>query len=45
MNEIDSYDPNTFSINMTRSVYIKLEGKFDIKNCQYFVNRTELELQ
>ena len=26
MNEIDSYDPNTFSINMTRSVYIKLEG-------------------
>ncbi|KNC25710.1 putative RNA-binding protein orb2 [Lucilia cuprina] len=26
MNEIDSYDPNTFSINMARSVYIKLEG-------------------
>ncbi|KAM7357950.1 uncharacterized protein ACRADG_003102 isoform 2-T11 [Cochliomyia hominivorax] len=26
MNEIDSYDPNTFSINMTRSVYVKLDG-------------------
>lgn len=28
MNEIDSYDPNTFSINMSRSVYIKLDGKY-----------------
>ncbi|XP_061395925.1 uncharacterized protein LOC133331557 [Musca vetustissima] len=26
MNEVDSYDPNTFHISMTRPVYIKLEG-------------------
>uniref|UniRef100_A0A1I8Q7Q7 SMP-LTD domain-containing protein n=1 Tax=Stomoxys calcitrans TaxID=35570 RepID=A0A1I8Q7Q7_STOCA len=26
MNEVDSYDPNTFHISMTRPVYIKLDG-------------------
>lgn len=26
MNEISSYDPNTFSFNLTRAVYIRLDG-------------------
>lgn len=30
MNEIDIYDPETYHITMTRSVYVKLEGKIDL---------------
>ncbi|BFF97272.1 uncharacterized protein DMAD_05717 [Drosophila madeirensis] len=26
MNEIDSYDPHTFSFHMTRSIYVRLDG-------------------